>query len=75
MSNSRIYVIFFAANVNAIYSTLVEERATVDCLFKYQLTGLPFSIKIKPEVDFWLAKSPAQTESEYPLISSFSWLS
>ena len=67
VSNSRIHVASFAASVNAIYSTSVDNRVTVGCLLEYQLTGPPFSMKIKPEVDFRLSKSPAQSKSEYPL--------
>lgn len=73
MSNSRIHVASFAASVNAIYSALVDDRATVGYLLEHQLTGPPFSMKIKPEVDFRLSKSPAQFESEYPLTSNFSY--
>ena len=73
MSNRRSHIASFAANVNAIYSAWVDNKATVGCLLEYQLTGPPFSIKMKPEVDFRLSRSPAQLESEHPSTNSFSW--
>ena len=70
---SRNHVTSLAANVRAIYSAFVDDSATVDCLFEHQLTGPLFSMNIKPDVDFWLSLSPAQSESEYPWTqSSFS---
>ena len=70
MSRSYSQVASFAASVRAIYSALVDEKATVGCLFEHQLIGPPLSIKMKPEVDFQLFLSPAQSESEYPSTSS-----
>lgn len=73
MSNRRSQVASFAANVKARYSASVDERATVDCLLQHQLTGPPLRIKMKPEVDFRLSLSPAQSESEYPSTSKLFW--
>lgn len=53
-----------------MYSTLVDDNAIIGCFLKYQLTGSLLSMKMKPEVDFWLFLSPAQFESKYPSIKS-----
>ena len=60
----RSQVASLAASVSAMYSASVEEIATVNCLLEHQLIGPPFSIKMKPDVDFRLSLSPAQSESE-----------
>ena len=72
--NSRSHVASFATRVRAIYLASVDNRATVDCFFKHQVTGPSLSMKIKPEVNFRLSLSPAQSESEYPSMRSLSWL-
>lgn len=72
VSSSRSHVVFFTTSVRAIYSVLVDNKATVGCFLEYQLTGSPFSIKIKSDIDFWLFSSLAQSELEYLLMSSFS---
>lgn len=72
VKRSRRHVASLAARVSAIYSASVEDRATVACFLEHQLIGPPFSIKIKPDVDFRLSLSPAQSESEYPSIFSSS---
>lgn len=59
ISNSYVNIVFLAANISAIYSILVEKKATMSYFFEHQLTGPPFSIKIKPKVNFWLFKFPA----------------
>lgn len=74
VSSRCIYVIFFATNVREIYLSSVDDRANVDCFFKFQLTGLPFNIKIKLNVNLRLSLSPAEFESGYPLRVSLSWL-
>lgn len=74
VSSRRSHVASFVASVKAMYSASVDDNATVGCLFEHQLTGLPLSIKIKPEVDFWLSLSPAQSKLEYPSMRSLSWL-
>ncbi len=73
VSSRRSHVASFAASIRATYSALVDDNATVGCLLEYQLTGPLLSIKMKPEVDFWLSLSPSQSESEYPLTMSLSW--
>ena len=45
----------FTARVRAIYSASIEERTTVGCHFKYELTGPPLSMKMKLEVDFQIS--------------------
>ena len=52
MRRSRSQVASLAASVKAMYSASVDDSATVDCRFEHQLTGPPFSINMKPEVDF-----------------------
>ncbi len=64
VSSSLSQVDSFAARVSATYSASVDESATVAYLFEHQLTGPPFSMKMKPDVDFLVAWSPAQSESE-----------
>lgn len=59
MSSSCIHVASFAVSVSVIYSVLVDNKTTVSSLLEHQLTELSFGIKIKPEVDFRLSKSPA----------------
>ena len=71
VKRSRNHVASLAANVKDIYSASVDDSATVDCLFEHQLTSPPFSMNIKPDVDFRLSLSPAQSESEYPSTQSF----
>lgn len=56
-----------------MYSASVDDNATVRCFFEHQLTGPPFSMKIKPEVDFQSSLSPARSDSEYPSTKSLSW--
>ena len=64
MISKRNQVPSFAANVKAIYSASVEDRATVDCLLEHQLTEPPLSMKMNLNVDFRLSLSLAQSESE-----------
>ena len=71
MRTSCNHVTSLAANVRAIYSALVDDSATIDCLFEHQLTGSLFSMNIKPDVDFRLFLSPAQLQSEYLSTQSF----
>ena len=73
IKSSRSHVASFAARVRVMYSASVDNRTIVDCFFEHQLTGPLLSMKIKPEVDFWLSLSPAQSESEYPSMRSLSW--
>lgn len=68
INKSYNYIIFFVVNINAIYIVFVEKKATVDWHFEYQLTGLMFSIKIYPNIDFLVSKSLAQLKLEYLLI-------
>ena len=73
VSNRRSHVAFFAASVKVIYSASIDDKATVSRLLEHQLTGPPFSMKMKSEVDFRLFLFPAQSESEYPSTKSLSW--
>ncbi len=52
--SSLSQVAFFAARFNVTYSASVDDQATVGCLLEHQLTGLPFSIKMNPDV--WLPR-------------------
>lgn len=74
MSKRRSHVTSLAANVRAIYLVLVNNSAIIDGFFEHQLTGPSFSIKIKPEVNFWLSLSLTQVESEYSSTRGLSWL-
>lgn len=65
-------VTFFTANVKVMYLALVEKKATVGYFCEHQRTGPPLSMKTKPEVDFQLFLSPAQSESEYPFTNRLS---
>lgn len=73
VSSRRSHVASFAASVRAMYSASVDDKATMGCLLEHQLTGPPLSMKMKPEVDFQLSLSPAQSKSEYPSTRSLSW--
>ncbi len=53
-----------AAKVRVIYSALLDDSATLGCLLEHQLTGPPFSMKMKLNGNFRLSLSPAQSESE-----------
>ena len=64
----------FVANTRAMYLAMVDKKATVGCLFEYQLTGPLLNIKIKSEIDFQLFLSPAQSKSEYLSTVSLLWL-
>ncbi len=64
VNRSGSQVASFAVRVRAIYSASVDDSATVGCFFEHQLTGPPFSIKMKPDFDLRLSLSPAQSESE-----------
>lgn len=69
VSWSHSQVISFAASVKAIYLVLVDKKIIVSYLFKYQLTELPLSIKIKLKVDFQLFLFlPNQNWNIFPLI-------
>lgn len=72
MSNRRSHVASFSARVRAMYYALVDDNAIVGCFLEHQLTGPSLSIKMKPEVDFRLSLSPAQSESKYPSTRSLS---
>lgn len=74
MSSKCNYIIFFAITIKAIYLALVENKVTVSYLMEHKFTGPQLNIKMNPNMDFWLSKSPAQSESEYSSINSFSWL-
>ena len=50
-----------------MYSASVDEIATVACFVLFQLTADPLRIKMKPDVDFRSPRSPAWSESEYPV--------
>lgn len=60
----------FAASVKTMYLAFVDERATIGCLFDYQLTKPPLSIKIKLKFDFQLSLSCTQSELEYLFTNS-----
>lgn len=47
----------FAPKVSATYFVSIDEKVTIACLFELQLTGLPFGMKIKSEIDFVVALS------------------
>lgn len=64
-----------AAKVSIVYSTFVEDRATVACFLEHQLIGLLFSMKVKLDIDFRLFLLPTQSELEYPSIFSSSFSS
>lgn len=64
VSSSLSQVVSFAARVSATYSTSADERATVAYLLEHQLTGPPFNMKMKPDVEFLVTWSPAQSESK-----------
>ena len=55
VSSSLSQVAFIAARINVTYSASVDDQATVGCLLEHQLTGPPFSIKMNPDVDFFVA--------------------
>lgn len=74
MSKRRSHVASFAAKVRAMYSTSVDNNATVGCFFKHQLTNPLFSMKMKLEFDFRLFLLLAQSEFEYPSTKSLFWL-
>lgn len=61
----------FAASIKAIYSVLIDNKATVGCFLEHQIIGPLFNIKMKPKVDFQLSSFPAQLQLEYPLTNSF----
>lgn len=44
-------VALFAASIKAIYLASIDNKATISCFFKYQLTGSSLNIKIKPNID------------------------
>ena len=64
VNRSQSQVASFIAKIRVIYSALVDNSAMVDCFFEHQLTGLPFKMKIKLNVDIQLSLFFAQLESE-----------
>lgn len=52
ISSSLSQMASFVARVSAIYFASVDESVMVAYFFEYQLIRLPFSIKMKPDVDF-----------------------
>lgn len=64
VSSSLNQVASFAARANATYSAFVDEKATVACIFEHQLTGPPFCMKMKPNVNFLVTWSSALSESK-----------
>lgn len=38
-----------------MYFASIINKATIVYFLKYQLTNLPFNVKIKPDVDFYIA--------------------
>lgn len=71
MSSKQTIVASFVASVRAIYLVLIDNSIIVVCFLEHQLTVPLLSMKMKPEVDFWLFLLPAQSEFEYPSINSF----
>ena len=61
--NRAIHKASFSASVVAIYSSSVEERATVACCFDWWDTGPPKRRKTHPPVDLRPSLSPAQWKS------------
>lgn len=52
ISSKRNQITFFIIKVKAIYSILVENKATIDFFLEYQLVEHLLSIKINPNIDF-----------------------
>lgn len=46
------------ASAKAMYSALLDERATIDNKFAFQIIGIPNSAKIFPFMDFLISKLP-----------------
>lgn len=61
------------ASVKVIYLVLVDKRANIGCIFKYQLTRPPLNMKIKPKINFQLFLSFVQSKSEYSFTNSLLW--
>jgi len=59
-----------AASQAATNSDSVEDKVTHGCLRLAHATGPPFRMKMKAVVDRREFKSPAKSESEYPLRQS-----
>lgn len=49
---------FFTTRVSDTYFVIIDDKATVACVFELQLTSLLFNMKTKPEDDFFVAWSP-----------------
>jgi hypothetical protein len=49
----------------AMYSALVDDRATHYCRFEFHETGEPYIMNIYPVVDLLVTRSPSQSESTY----------
>lgn len=64
VSKSLNQVASFTVRVNATYSASFNERATIAYLLENHLTGPPFSMKIKLNVDFLLTWLLPQSESK-----------
>lgn len=71
MKKSFSLVVFFAANIKAMYQASINNKATIACFLILQLTRPLFSIKTKPKVDFCVAQLPAQSELKYYFIIRF----
>lgn len=52
MKKKESQIAFFTTSIRAIYSTFVDNKVTVDCLFEYQLIRPLLNIKLKLESDF-----------------------
>lgn len=74
MRSSHSHIISFDTNITTMYLVSIDGKATIDCFFEHQLTHPLLSMKIQPEVNFWLTLLPIQLESEQPLKKSLSSL-
>lgn len=64
VNSNHSHIASFAANIKAIYLASMDDKETVAYFLKHQLTGPPFSMKIKPEVNLQLFLSPTQLKSK-----------
>ena len=74
LTNRRNQIASCAANDMAMYSASVDDNATTPCFFDIQDTVAPPSMKMKPDLDFLVIVSPAQSASEYLNIEDFARL-
>ena len=65
-SNAWRYKTSWAVELAAMYSASVLLRATVCCFLLPQWMAAPLNVRMKPEIDFLVSLSPAQSESVYP---------